>query len=89
MSKAFYLRCNTLHALPICALNIQRIQVGNGQHVGVLFVILVIVDVFEQVYAFFPKEKVEIKPKEQKLVIVEEPFVVLCKSVWASEHFLC
>ena len=24
---------------------------------------------------FFPKEKVEIKPKEQKLVIIEAPFV--------------
>ena len=32
--------------------------------------------VFEQVYPLFPKEKVVIKPKEQKLVIVvEAPFV--------------
>ena len=45
MSKSFYLRCNTVHALPKFASNTQRKQVRNGQHVGVLFVILVIVDV--------------------------------------------
>ena len=35
MSKSFYLRCNTLHALPKFASNTQRIQVRNGQYVGV------------------------------------------------------
>ena len=118
MSKSFYLRCKTLHALPKFASNIQRIQVGNGQYVGVLFVIPVIIDVHghrfeiftlvleihenvdlvlgiknifklegvidshDSCFSFwnrsiplFPKEKVEIKPKEQKLVIIEAPFV--------------
>ena len=45
MSQSFYLRCNTLHALPKFASNTQRIQIRNGQYVGVLFVIPVIVDV--------------------------------------------
>ena len=30
---------------------------------------------FEHVYSLFPKEKIEIKPTEQKLVIIEAPFV--------------
>ena len=42
MSKSFYLRCQTLHALSKFASNTQRIQVGNHQYVGVLFVILAI-----------------------------------------------
>ena len=45
MSKSYYLRCKSLHVLPKFASNAQRIQVGNGQYVGVLFVIPVIVDV--------------------------------------------
>ena len=118
MSKSYYLRCKILHALPKFASNTQRIQVGNGQYVGILFVIPVIVDVhghrfeiftlvseihenvdlvlgikniFElegvidpcdscfsfqnRSIPFFPKEKTEIKLKEQKLVMVEAPFV--------------
>ena len=45
MSKAFYLRCKVLHDLPKFASKTQRIQVGNGQYVGVLFVMLVIVEI--------------------------------------------
>ena len=45
MSKLYSLRCNTLHALPKFSSNTQRIQVGNGQYVSVLFVIPVIVDI--------------------------------------------
>ena len=117
MSKSFYLRCQTLHALPKFASNTQRIQVGNGQYVGALFVIPVIMDIHGQRFEiftllleiheyvdlvleiknmfelegvidscdscfsflnraiiFFAKEKVEIEPKEQALVIVEAPF---------------
>ena len=100
------------------ASNTQRIQVRNGQYVGLLFVIPVIVDIhghrfeiftlvseihenvdlvlgvknifeLEGVIAscdscfsflnrtipFFPKDKTEIKSKEQKLVMVEAPLV--------------
>ena len=118
MSKSYYLRCKSLHTLPKFASNTQRIQVGNGQYVGVLFVIPVTVDVHGhrfQIFTlaseihenvglvlgnknifelegvidshdscfsflnrsipFFPREKTEINPKEQKLVVAEAPFV--------------
>ena len=39
------MRCKTLHALPKFSSNTQRIQVGNGQYVSVLFVIPVIIDI--------------------------------------------
>ena len=45
MSKSYYLRCKVLHDLPKLASKTQRIQVGNGQYVGVLFVIPVIVEI--------------------------------------------
>ena len=53
MSKSFYLRCQTLHALPKFASNTQRIQVRNGQYVGVLFVIPVIIDVHGHTFEIF------------------------------------
>ena len=53
MSKSYYLRCKCLHALPRFASNMQRIQVGNGQHVGVLFVIPVIIDVHGHRFEIF------------------------------------
>ena len=40
MSKSYYLQCKTLHALPKFSSNTQRIQVGNGQYVSVLLVII-------------------------------------------------
>ena len=45
MSKSYFLRCKTLHDLPKFAFKTQRIQVGNGQYVGVLFVIPVIIEI--------------------------------------------
>ena len=45
MSKSFYLCCKTLHSLPKFASKMQRIQVGNGQYVSVLFIILVTVEI--------------------------------------------
>ena len=45
MSKSYYLCCKTLHSLPKFASKMQRIQVGNGQYVSVLFIILVIVEI--------------------------------------------
>ena len=46
MSKSYYLRCKTLHDLPKFASKTQRIHVGNGQYVGVSFVIPVIVEIW-------------------------------------------
>ena len=39
------MQCKSLHALPKFASMTQRVQVGNGQCVAVLFVIPVIVDI--------------------------------------------
>ena len=53
MSKSYYLRCKCLHVLPKFASNKQRIQVGNGQYVDVLFVIPVIIDVHRHRFEIF------------------------------------
>ena len=45
MSKSYYLKCKSLHKLPTFTSKMQRIQVENGQYVGVLFVILAIVEI--------------------------------------------
>ena len=45
MSKLFYIQCKSLHTWLKFALTTQRIQVGNGQCVRVLFIIPVIVDI--------------------------------------------
>ena len=53
MSKSYYLQCKTLHALPKFSSNTQRIQVGNGQYVSVLFVILMIIDIHGHRFEIF------------------------------------
>ena len=118
MSKSYFMRCKSLHSLPKFNSTTTRIQVGNGQYVGVLFIIPVIVtiqnhrfeiftlvsDIHENVdlvigikdlfelegvidswdscvnflnmsITFFPKEKVSVKPKEQRILTLETPFV--------------
>ena len=52
-SKSYYLRNKCLHALPKFASNTQRIQVGNGQYVGVLFVIPAIIDIHGHRFEIF------------------------------------
>ena len=46
MPKSHYLRCNSLHSLPKFTSKTQRIQVGNGQYVRVLFTIPVVIDTY-------------------------------------------
>ena len=118
MSKSHYLHCKPLHLLSKFASKTQRIQVGNGQYVSVLFVIPIIVDIHShrfEVYTLvseihenidlvlaiknvfelegvinsqeccfrflnrsiplFPKEKILLKPEEQKLIKVEASFI--------------
>ena len=53
MSKSYFLRCKILQALPKFASNTQRIQVGNGQYVGVLFVIPAILTIQEHRFEIF------------------------------------
>ena len=43
--KCYYMQCKSLHALPKFASTMQRVQVSNGQCVGILFVVPVIIDV--------------------------------------------
>ena len=45
MSKSFYMQCKSLHDLPKFTSATQKIQVRNGQCVGMLFIIPVIVDI--------------------------------------------
>ena len=45
MSKSYFLRCKSLHTLPKFTSTAARIQVGNRQYVGVLFVIPVIMKI--------------------------------------------
>ena len=45
MSKSNYLHYKSLHSLPKLASKMQRIQVGNGQYISVLFIIPIIVDI--------------------------------------------
>ena len=45
MSKSYCMHCKSLHSLPQFASKTQRIQVGNGQIVSVLFIIPVIIDI--------------------------------------------
>ena len=45
MSRSFYMCCKSLHTLPKFASKTQRIHVGNGQFVSVLFIIPIIIDV--------------------------------------------
>ena len=118
MSKSYFMRCKGLHSLPKFTFTTTRIQVGNGQYIGVLFVIPVIMTIqnhrfvictlvseihenvdlvigiknlFElegvidsqdscvsflnRLIPFIPKEKVSVKPKEQKLIVLEAPFI--------------
>ena len=44
MLKSYYMHCKSLHSLPKFVSKNQRIQVGNGKFVSVLFIILVIID---------------------------------------------
>ena len=45
MSKSYYLHCKSLQSLPKFTSKTQRIQVGNGQYVNILFVIPIIIEI--------------------------------------------
>ena len=56
MLKSYFLQCKNLHAMPKFTSSTRRIQVGNGQYVGILFVIPVIIIIqkhrFESLYLY-------------------------------------
>ena len=45
MSKSYYMRCKSLHSLPKFTSATTRIQVGNRQYVGLLFIIPIILTI--------------------------------------------
>ena len=53
MSKSYYMRCKSLHAIPEFTSTSRRIQVGNGQYVGVLFVMPVIITIQKHRFEIF------------------------------------
>ena len=55
MSKSYCLRCKSLHSLPKFASHTQRIQVGNGQYIGVLFIMPVVIDIHSQCSHWYQK----------------------------------
>ena len=112
------MRCESLHSLPKFTSTMTKIQVGNEQYVGVLFIIPIIMtiqnhrfeiftlvsEIYENVdrvigiknlfelegvidswdscvnflnrsIPFFPQERVSIKPKEQRLIVLEASFM--------------
>ena len=53
MSNSYYMQCRSLHAMPKFTSTTRRIQVGNGQYVGVLFVIPVIITIQKHRFEIF------------------------------------
>ena len=53
MSTSFYIHCKSLHTLPKFAATTQKIQVGNGQCISVLFIIPVIIEVHGHRYEIY------------------------------------
>ena len=53
MSKTHYLRYKSLHSFPKCASEMHRNQLGNGQYVSVLFIILIVIDIHGHRFEIF------------------------------------
>ena len=53
MSKSYYMQCKSLHTMPKITSTTRRIQVGNGQYVGVLFMIPVIITIQKHIFEVF------------------------------------
>ena len=53
MSKSHYLYCKSLHFLPNFASQTQRIQVGKGQFIRVLFSIPIIIDIHDHRFEIY------------------------------------
>ena len=53
MSKSYYMQCRSLNVMPKFTSTSKRIQVSNGQYVGVLFVIPVIITIQKHRFEVF------------------------------------
>ena len=47
MSKSYFMQCKSLHTMPKFTSSTRRIQVGNRQYVGVLFVIPLVITIWK------------------------------------------
>ena len=50
MTKSCYLRCKSMHSLPKFASKTQRIKVGNGQYISLVFIIPVVIDIHDHIF---------------------------------------
>ena len=53
MPKSCFLRCKNLHAMPKSTSATRRIQIGNGQYEGVLFVIPMVITIQKHRFEIF------------------------------------
>ena len=53
MSKSYFLQYKNLHVMPKFTSSAKRIQIGNGQYVGVLFVIPVLITIMNHRFEIF------------------------------------
>ena len=53
ISKSFYMQSRVLHKLLKFAPTTQRIQVGNGQYVTVLFIVPIIIEIHDHLFEVF------------------------------------
>ena len=53
MSKSHFMRCKCLHSLPKFTSTTRGIQVGNGQYVSILFIIMVIMTIQNHRFEIF------------------------------------
>ena len=53
MSESYFMRCKSLHSLPKFTSTTTRIQVGNGQYMGVLFIVPVILTIQNHRFEIF------------------------------------
>ena len=53
ISKSYHMQCKSLHAMPKFTSSTRRIQVGNGQYVGVLLMIPVTITIQKHRFEIF------------------------------------
>ena len=78
MSKSYYLHCKSRHSLPKFASKTQRIQVGNGQYVNILFVVPTLIEISGHRFETYMlvseiHDNVDIVLGNKKLIRIEAP----------------
>ena len=53
VSKSHHLKCKSLHSLLQFASSTERFQVGNGQYIGVLFIMSIVIDLHGHRFEIF------------------------------------